>query len=108
MASNLRFNSTFAYVNPKDKKATFEKLETALSSALSSFGKIPLILVGAIADNVKVETKIDHKLFSHMILDPSQQQLATVNGDTVTIRYAQDVARTGTVPFRQVTTCLRL
>jgi hypothetical protein len=49
-----------------------------------------LILVGTITDNVKVETKIDHKLFSHMILDPSQQQLATVNGDTVTIRDAQD------------------
>jgi len=90
LASNIKFNKKFTYVSPKDKNAAYEEIDTALASALDSFGKIPLILIGTITDNVKVEAKVDHKLFARMIVDPAQKELVTVNDNVVFVREAQD------------------
>jgi hypothetical protein len=90
LASNIRFNAKFTYVSPKDKNAAFENIDTAVTSALHSFGKIPLILIGTIRDNVKVEAKVDHTLFARMILDPTQKELVTVKNNVVFVREAQD------------------
>ena len=90
LASNIKFNTDFTYLSPKDKKAAYEKLDAALSAALASFGRIPFILIGTITDNVKIEARIDHKLFASMVLDPVQKDLVTLKGDVIFVREAQD------------------
>jgi hypothetical protein len=90
LALNIKFNKKFTYVSPKDKNATYEKIDTALASAVEAFGKIPFILIGTITDNVKVEARVDHELFEQMILDPTQKELVTVDDKAVVVREAQD------------------
>jgi hypothetical protein len=90
LASNIKFNSDFTYLSPKDKKVAFQGMDEAISAALTSFGRIPLILIGTIIDNVQVETKIDHKLFKEIVLDPTQDDLVSVDDERIVVREAQD------------------
>jgi hypothetical protein len=90
LVSNIRFNSDFTYLSPKDKNPKYESIDGAITAALASFGRLPLILVGRIIDNVTVSTKIDHKIFKRIVLDPTQTTLVTVEDDVITVSQTQD------------------
>ena len=78
------------YISPKDKQATYEGLDTALTATLDSFGQLPFILIGTITDDVVIEAEVDHKPFGRMVLNPLQQELVTVEEEVVSVREAQD------------------
>jgi hypothetical protein len=90
LASIIKFNNKFTHISPKDKKAAIDKFDPALAAELSSFGRIPLILIGSITDDVRVETPLGHDLFKTIVLDPTQKEIVTIDDEVLTIRDAQD------------------
>ena len=47
-------------------------------------------LASRLTDNVKVETQLGHKLFSKVVLDPTQKEFVTLSPEAFTIREAQN------------------
>lgn len=90
LASHIKFNSKFAYVSAKDKQATYEKLDTALTAGLDLFGQLPFILIGTVTDDVVIQAEVDHKLFAGMVLNPLQKELVIIEDEVISLREALD------------------
>jgi hypothetical protein len=90
LASIIKFNGKFTHVSAKDKKTGIGKFDPALAAELGSFGRIPLILIGSISDNVRVETQLGHELFNTVVLDPTQKEIVSIGDGILTIRDAED------------------
>ena len=87
---NLKFNDDFKFFPAKSKPGDNEGLDVALPKAVSSFGKLPYILIGNIRDDVEVEVPFESGPFKTLVLSPSQTPILTINKEAIFVKDVND------------------
>jgi hypothetical protein len=91
VARGLAFNSDFKFIGLKElKRLEMQDLNVAIDEQLKRLGRIVMVLIGEVLNNVVTKAPIGHSLFSEIELNPSAPVGLAVKDQTIQVRSISD------------------
>jgi hypothetical protein len=94
IAVGMRLNNDFKRVAAASKNPPqLAPLRSAIGPQIERLGHLVFLLIGAVADNEVVETKLHNEAFGRVVWDPSITQEAIIEANSIVVRQTGDEER---------------
>jgi hypothetical protein len=87
----VAFNTDFKFVDLRGmKKLQIDEIQTAIGKELCRLGRIVMVLIGEVLDNVITREPIGHSLYSEIELNPAGSSPLTIDGKAIRVNSVSD------------------